>query len=209
MITSDPGSDEKRLPGGERHWRALCHRQALPRYMQTDHACGVEPWRAASTCLQWTKDLGILGILPFRTRTHSFVRSCKMASLSVPTPTSTLIFTTFFTPTGSGGNNPALTTFYTPPPACRNQWLLPSPDDTELSVYSTAPDAADTRAYSRYVECQPLKHDGFFSPGICPGDRTIQALGVYQFSTSGTLATHYEARCCPRYATRRAFRNPH
>jgi len=208
MTTLEHGSDVKQVPGNERHWRALCHGQALPRYMQTDHACGVEPWRTALTCIAIAKYCEHLSDTPtpvlFNFARTLSIQDWDMAANIASTPTAVSIFTTFFTPTALNDNLPPLTTFYVPSADCRDRWVMPDTIGDESGrflVYSTGQNSygVDTLIDLDFNKCQPQGHGGgYFTPGICPEDYTMVDAREWQYSTSGSLAKRWEAGCCRR-----------
>lgn len=113
------------------------------------------------------------------------------------------ILTTYYTTPFNEwrANNPALTTIYTPNADCKDRWVLPKSTPNALNqwfIFSTGRmvDPANTMTDELYATCQPLGHEGYYSPGACPHEQTIATGMEIRFSASGSLQKYWKAWCC-------------
>jgi hypothetical protein len=89
---------------------------------------------------------------------------------------------------------PHLTTTFTYPDSCREQWLQPWPDIETSTFRSNFYSAAYYGNY--FTECQPEKNTKF-SPGICPSGHHIASILEYD-TGEGEDKKLWRAYCCSK-----------
>lgn len=98
-----------------------------------------------------------------------------------------------------GTMNPTFVPLITTPGAGRAP-----PSSGTFVAFSTNPSNTSSGALydASYSSCQPDGAPFHYSPGICPNGQTVAEITEYHYSTtSGSIATNFEASCCQRYDT--------